>query len=46
MPEYKNQVDLVDRHIPSQYCSEMATQSNVVCLFVCIFRYFLIMFDR
>ena len=40
MPEYKNQVDLVDWHIPSQHCSEMATQSNVVCLFVCIFGHF------
>ena len=40
MPGYKNQVDLVDWHIPSQHCSEMATQSNVVCLFVCIFGHF------
>ena len=37
MPEYKNEVYLVDWHIPSQHCSEMVTQSKVVRLFVRIF---------
>ena len=32
MPEYKDQGDMVNWHIPSQHSTEMSTQSNVVCL--------------
>lgn len=38
MPEYKDQLNLVKWHIPSEHSTEMATQSNVVCLSVCIFK--------